>query len=110
MAFRLWMLHGHLPHFSKQDNPASFADSIVTRTMTYSYLFTFNAWLLLSPSVLCYDWQIDSIPLVESILDMRNIATAAFFIVLLLIVFLATLSTVIPVSICNTGCHMTRTL
>uniref|UniRef100_A0AAZ3Q4J6 dolichyl-phosphate-mannose--protein mannosyltransferase n=1 Tax=Oncorhynchus tshawytscha TaxID=74940 RepID=A0AAZ3Q4J6_ONCTS len=42
--------------------------------LTYCYLLAFNAWLLLSPAVLCYDWQVGSIPLVESLWDMRNVA------------------------------------
>ena len=92
------MLNGQLPNFSKQDNPASFADSIITRLMTYCYLFAFNMWLLLTPSVLCYDWQMGSISLVESFLDVRNLATASFFVVLVILVFQATFSTVFPVS------------
>uniref|UniRef100_A0A8C7DQQ1 dolichyl-phosphate-mannose--protein mannosyltransferase n=1 Tax=Oncorhynchus kisutch TaxID=8019 RepID=A0A8C7DQQ1_ONCKI len=44
------------------------------RFLTYCYLLAFNAWLLLSPAVLCYDWQVGSIPLVESLWDMRNVA------------------------------------
>ncbi|XP_041707875.1 protein O-mannosyl-transferase TMTC1 isoform X2 [Coregonus clupeaformis] len=42
--------------------------------LTYCYLLAFNAWLLLSPVVLCYDWQVGSIPLVESLWDIRNVA------------------------------------
>uniref|UniRef100_A0AAY5F596 dolichyl-phosphate-mannose--protein mannosyltransferase n=1 Tax=Electrophorus electricus TaxID=8005 RepID=A0AAY5F596_ELEEL len=43
--------------------------------LTYCYLLAFNAWLLLAPVMLCYDWQVGSIPLVESLWDARNIAT-----------------------------------
>ena len=43
--------------------------------LTYSYLLSFNAWLLLAPIVLCYDWQVGSIPLVESLGDVRLVAT-----------------------------------
>ncbi|KAF7242764.1 Protein O-mannosyl-transferase TMTC1, partial [Varanus komodoensis] len=45
------------------------------RFLTYSYLLAFNAWLLLAPVTLCYDWQVGSIPLVDSIWDVRNFAT-----------------------------------
>uniref|UniRef100_A0A8D0FBX6 DUF1736 domain-containing protein n=1 Tax=Strix occidentalis caurina TaxID=311401 RepID=A0A8D0FBX6_STROC len=45
------------------------------RFLTYSYLLAFNAWLLLAPITLCYDWQVGSIPLIESIWDARNLAT-----------------------------------
>lgn len=99
MAFRIWMLGGHLPYFTKQDNPASFSDSLSTRLMTYWYLIAFNCWLLLSPSVLSYDWQMGSIPLVESLLDLRNLATFMFIIVAALLVYSAVMSNNTDVSI-----------
>ena len=43
LLFRVSLLHGHLPHFSAQDNPASFSESLVTRVLTYFYLLFFNA-------------------------------------------------------------------
>ncbi|XP_068742906.1 protein O-mannosyl-transferase TMTC1-like [Montipora capricornis] len=92
MTFRIWMLGGHLPHFTKQDNPASFSDSLGTRIMTYWYLIVCNAWLLLSPSVLSYDWQMGSIPLVETVLDSRNLATFVFVVVAALLAHLGLLS------------------
>lgn len=52
------------------------------RILTYSYLLSFNAWLLLAPIVLCYDWQVGSIPLVESLADVRNIATVVLTVVM----------------------------
>ncbi|KAM5251769.1 protein O-mannosyl-transferase TMTC1 isoform 4-T4 [Hipposideros larvatus] len=45
------------------------------RFLTYSYLLAFNVWLLLAPVTLCYDWQVGSIPLVETLWDTRNLAT-----------------------------------
>ncbi|KAI1882049.1 hypothetical protein AGOR_G00246690 [Albula goreensis] len=75
MSFRLWVMGGSMPLFSEQDNPASFSPHLLTRFLTYCYLLAFNAWLLLAPIVLCYDWQVGSIPLVESVWDVRNIAT-----------------------------------
>lgn len=52
------------------------------RILTYSYLLSFNAWLLLAPIVLCYDWQVGSIPLVESLGDLRNVATVLLAVVM----------------------------
>lgn len=52
------------------------------RILTYSYLLSFNAWLLLAPAVLCYDWQVGSIPLVESLGDLRNGATVLLALVI----------------------------
>lgn len=75
ISFRLSMLSGMLPQFSSYDNPASFSDSLLTRLLTYSYLCYFNVQLLVYPSILSYDWQMGSIPLVESLGDIRNIST-----------------------------------
>ena len=79
MAFRLYIMKGQLPAFNEEDNPASFSKSITTRFMTYFYLCAFNLWLLLLPACLSYDWQVGSIPLVESFTDTRNIQTSLTF-------------------------------
>uniref|UniRef100_A0A668A181 dolichyl-phosphate-mannose--protein mannosyltransferase n=1 Tax=Myripristis murdjan TaxID=586833 RepID=A0A668A181_9TELE len=83
MSFRLWLMGGSMPLFSEQDNPASFSPHLLTRFLTYSYLLSFNAWLLLAPVVLCYDWQVGSIPLVESLGDVRNCATVLLAVAML---------------------------
>ncbi|RMC02998.1 hypothetical protein DUI87_20191 [Hirundo rustica rustica] len=85
LYFRLWIMGGSMPMFSEQDNPASFSPYILTRFLTYSYLLAFNAWLLLAPITLCYDWQVGSIPLVESIWDVRNLATVFLVLVMTLL-------------------------
>lgn len=55
--------------------------------MSFSNIYTINAWLLLSPSSLCCDWSLGSIPLVTSIADPRNIwATLLYSAVGLLVV------------------------
>uniref|UniRef100_A0A3Q1JLV8 dolichyl-phosphate-mannose--protein mannosyltransferase n=1 Tax=Anabas testudineus TaxID=64144 RepID=A0A3Q1JLV8_ANATE len=78
----LWLMGGSMPLFSEQDNPASFSPHLLTRILTYSYLLPFNAWLLLAPIMLCYDWQVGSIPLVESLGDVRNMATVLLAVVM----------------------------
>uniref|UniRef100_A0A452T2E5 Protein O-mannosyl-transferase TMTC1 n=1 Tax=Ursus maritimus TaxID=29073 RepID=A0A452T2E5_URSMA len=55
------------------------------RFLTYSYLLAFNVWLLLAPVTLCYDWQVGSIPLVETIWDVRNLATILLAVVMTLL-------------------------
>ncbi|XP_053320193.1 protein O-mannosyl-transferase TMTC1 [Spea bombifrons] len=75
LYFRLRIMGGSMPLFSEQDNPASFSPYILTRILTFSYLLAFNAWLLLAPITLCYDWQVGSIPLVQSLWDERNLGT-----------------------------------
>ncbi|XP_062238899.1 protein O-mannosyl-transferase TMTC1 isoform X3 [Platichthys flesus] len=82
MSVRLWLMGGSMPLFSEQDNPASFSPHLLTRILTYSYLLSFNAGLLLAPIVLCYDWQVGSIPLVESLSDFRNVAAILLAIVM----------------------------
>uniref|UniRef100_A0A8C3G4I4 dolichyl-phosphate-mannose--protein mannosyltransferase n=1 Tax=Cyclopterus lumpus TaxID=8103 RepID=A0A8C3G4I4_CYCLU len=82
MSVRLWLMGGSMPLFSEQDNPASFSPHLLTRILTYSYLLSFNAWLLLAPIMLCYDWQVGSIPMVESLGDMRLLATTLLAVVM----------------------------
>lgn len=42
LTVRVSLLHGHLPHFSAQDNPASFAAHFQTRALSYAHLIYFN--------------------------------------------------------------------
>ncbi|KAL3227623.1 hypothetical protein MRX96_048699, partial [Rhipicephalus microplus] len=74
---RICILQGSFPEFSEMDNPAAFSSKRTTRLLTYSYLCAFNAWLLLCPRTLSYDWQMGSISLVTSPCDCRNLATLA---------------------------------
>lgn len=64
--------------WTRFDNPAAVSPS-PARQLTFNYLLPVNAWLLLNPSELCCDWTMGTIPLVESLLDIRNVATIAFF-------------------------------
>lgn len=61
------------------------SSSSLCRFLTYSYLLAFNVWLLLAPVTLCYDWQVGSIPLVETIWDIRNLATILLAVVMTLL-------------------------
>ncbi|CAG9860211.1 unnamed protein product [Phyllotreta striolata] len=78
LTLRLAILQGSLPKFSQQDNPAAFHPSVYVRFLTFGYLAAFNMWLLLCPATLSHDWQMGSIPLVTSIYDPRNLVTAFF--------------------------------
>ncbi|XP_044535207.1 protein O-mannosyl-transferase TMTC1 [Gracilinanus agilis] len=86
LYFRMWIMGGSMPLFSEQDNPASFSPYILTRFLTYSYLLAFNTWLLLAPITLCYDWQVGSIPLIETVWDVRNLATLLLVVVMLFLI------------------------
>ncbi|XP_036999255.2 protein O-mannosyl-transferase TMTC4 isoform X2 [Artibeus jamaicensis] len=67
------------PPFTEVDNPASFADSTLVRTINYNYYYSLNAWLLLCPWWLCFDWSMGCIPLIKSGGDWRVIALAALW-------------------------------
>ncbi|XP_054720801.1 protein O-mannosyl-transferase TMTC1-like [Uloborus diversus] len=77
---RGWILNGNLPQFGEQDNPAAFSRSWTTRLLSLLYLPAFNFWLMLCPLTLSYDWQMGSIPMVESLYDWRNVATVSYLI------------------------------
>ncbi|XP_049951100.1 protein O-mannosyl-transferase TMTC4-like [Schistocerca serialis cubense] len=64
-----WKVMGStLPTFQKSDNPASFAESFTARFLTYNYIYALNAWLLLCPEWLCFDWSMGCIP----VFSMKN--------------------------------------
>ncbi|KAJ6220047.1 hypothetical protein RDWZM_005859 [Blomia tropicalis] len=67
-----------LSSIKKFDNPAAYAEWPI-RQMTHNYLFAVNAWLLLNPMNLCCDWTMGTVPLLNSIADIRNIATIFFY-------------------------------
>jgi len=80
------------PAFQRVDNPASFDPHLTTRTLTYHYVYSLHALLLLWPHWLCFDWSMGCIPLVHTLTDPRNIAAALLWTVLLLAVFKALFS------------------
>lgn len=67
------------PHFSNSDNPAADSPQLLTRTLTFFYLPPVNAWLLLCPHTLSFDWSMDAIPLLTNIFDWRNLCSLAFY-------------------------------
>ncbi|XP_076274309.1 protein O-mannosyl-transferase Tmtc3-like [Rhynchophorus ferrugineus] len=71
---RLQIMGSQLPVFTRFDNPASVAPT-PTRQLTYHYLISVNLWLLLFPCNLCCDWTMGTVPLIESMFDVRNLAT-----------------------------------
>lgn len=77
------------PAFTEVDNPASFADSVLVRAINYNYYYSLNAWLLLCPWWLCFDWSMGCIPLIKSVGDWRVIALAALWLCLIGLIFQA---------------------
>ncbi|CAL4135362.1 unnamed protein product, partial [Meganyctiphanes norvegica] len=84
MFSRVNIMGAQLPVFTKFDNPASVSDS-PTRQLTYNYLLSVNAGLLVFPNALCCDWTMGTIPLVESVTDLSNRATGIFYIILFIL-------------------------
>ncbi|KAM3869869.1 protein O-mannosyl-transferase TMTC3 [Diretmus argenteus] len=83
---RVQVIQSQLPVFTRFDNPAAVSPT-PTRQLTFNYLLPVNAWLLLNPSELCCDWTMGTIPLVESPLDLRNLATLSFYTLLGLLAY-----------------------
>uniref|UniRef100_A0A8C1J2E3 dolichyl-phosphate-mannose--protein mannosyltransferase n=2 Tax=Cyprinus carpio TaxID=7962 RepID=A0A8C1J2E3_CYPCA len=83
---RVQVIQSQLPVFTRFDNPAA-VSSTPSRQLTFNYLLPVNAWLLLNPSELCCDWTMGTIPLVESLLDPRNLATVVFYAMLSLLAY-----------------------
>ncbi|XP_018562802.1 transmembrane and TPR repeat-containing protein CG4050-like [Anoplophora glabripennis] len=81
---RLQIMGSQLPVFTRFDNPASVA-ATPTRQLTYHYLISVNLWLLLFPCNLCCDWTMGTLPLVESVFDVRNLGTAVAYVFLLVL-------------------------
>lgn len=88
LAFRLKIMGSKLPVFTRFDNPASVSDW-PARQLTYNYLVSVNAWLLIFPCDLCCDWTMGTVPLVESTSDPRNLATLATYAVVAALVYTA---------------------
>ena len=79
LCLRISIMGKQAPDFSPSDNPAANCESSMTRLLTFLYLPAFNFWLLLSPRTLSFDWSMDSIPLVESLLDPRCAIIVMFY-------------------------------
>lgn len=79
LSARLYWMGSKPPNFSSSDNPAADSPHFLTRALTFLYLPAANAWLLLCPDRLSFDWSMDAVPLVRSLADWRNLQTAAFY-------------------------------
>uniref|UniRef100_A0A0B7A7K4 dolichyl-phosphate-mannose--protein mannosyltransferase n=1 Tax=Arion vulgaris TaxID=1028688 RepID=A0A0B7A7K4_9EUPU len=79
LGFRIYFMGNKPPEFAPSDNPASDSDSLLTRVLTYNYLPAANFWMVVCPSVLSFDWSMESVPLLESLMDIRNLFTLLFY-------------------------------
>lgn len=74
LLYARWRIMGTgPPSFTEVDNPASFAENVILRIVNYNYYYSLNAWLLLCPWWLCFDWSMGCVPLIKSASDWRII-------------------------------------
>ncbi|XP_051546831.1 protein O-mannosyl-transferase TMTC2 isoform X1 [Myxocyprinus asiaticus] len=85
LAARFYWMGNKPPNFSNSDNPAANSPHFLTRTLTFLYLPAVNAWLLLCPDRLSFDWSMDALPLLRTITDWRNLQSVAFYLGLTLL-------------------------
>ncbi|XP_037395369.1 protein O-mannosyl-transferase TMTC4 isoform X3 [Pygocentrus nattereri] len=72
LLYARWRIMGTgPPAFTEVDNPASFAENVFLRIVNYNYYYSLNAWLLLCPWWLCFDWSMGCVPLIKSASDWR---------------------------------------
>ncbi|XP_034142797.1 protein O-mannosyl-transferase TMTC4 isoform X2 [Esox lucius] len=72
LLYTRWKIMGTgPPAFTEVDNPASFAENVFLRIVNYNYYYSLNAWLLLCPWWLCFDWSMGCVPLIKSAFDWR---------------------------------------
>ncbi|KAK1790404.1 hypothetical protein P4O66_014311 [Electrophorus voltai] len=85
LAARLYWMGNKPPNFSNSDNPAADSSHFLTRTLTFLYLPAVNAWLLLCPHTLSFDWSMEAIPLLRTVCDQRNFCSVVFYTVFVLL-------------------------
>eukprot|EP00403_Amphidinium_massartii_P000147 CAMPEP_0178377928 /NCGR_PEP_ID=MMETSP0689_2-20121128/4167_1 /TAXON_ID=160604 /ORGANISM="Amphidinium massartii, Strain CS-259" /LENGTH=424 /DNA_ID=CAMNT_0019997989 /DNA_START=317 /DNA_END=1591 /DNA_ORIENTATION=- len=64
---------------SPQDNPISFESSALVRILSYFYLHGVYGRLLCWPQFLCYDYSMDAIPAVRTLMDCRLLLPLAAY-------------------------------
>ncbi|KAI7791631.1 protein O-mannosyl-transferase TMTC2 [Triplophysa rosa] len=79
LLVRFYWMGSRPPNFSNSDNPAADCPHVLTRALTFLYLPAVNAWLLLCPDRLSFDWSMDALPLLRSITDWRNLQSVLFY-------------------------------
>jgi hypothetical protein len=67
------------PRFTRWMNPIRKHPEVLTRAMSYQFLWAQHYWLLLWPATLSVDWAYSAIPPLETALDLRNAATLQFY-------------------------------
>jgi tetratricopeptide (TPR) repeat protein len=71
---RHWYTDGTELKMSLQDNPISFETNMYRRALSYAIVHAEYWRLLVFPKFLCYDYSLNTIPIAESIADVRLLA------------------------------------
>lgn len=79
LAIRWKVMGSSSPVFQRIDNPASFEENFFVRVANYNHVYALNAWLLLCPQWLCFDWSMGCLSLIRSITDVRIVSVVAFW-------------------------------
>eukprot|EP00049_Salpingoeca_infusionum_P002891 m.60981 g.60981 ORF g.60981 m.60981 type:complete len:736 (-) comp11844_c0_seq1:98-2305(-) len=79
LALRLNIMEGQRPIFNKEEVPAAFEESFLTRLLTMNYYVVLNVVLLFFPVRLCHDYSHNAIAMVESLADPRLFAIGALY-------------------------------
>lgn len=78
-----WRVMGSAPPvFQVFDNPHSFVNGTLLRTLNYNYLYALNCWILVNPWWLCFDWSMGSVPTIDMVSDPRVLAVIVLWVVL----------------------------
>lgn len=85
VIFRLKIMNFSGPQFQRGDNPTSFEKWWYIRTLNFNYIYAINAWILIYPEWLCFDWSMDCIPLIKSFTDFRILLILIFWMTLILL-------------------------
>ena len=56
-----------------------------TQIINYNYLYAINAWLLIVPQWLCFDWSMGCVPIINTYSDPRILCIVALWTVLLVL-------------------------
>ena len=79
MIARHWYTDGTLLKMSPQDNPIAFEEDTVGRIFSYAVVHAEYVRLLIYPMFLCYDYSMNTIPLVCDCFDLRLLAPLAAY-------------------------------
>lgn len=85
LVVRFFVIGQHTPVFSRADNPTAHEASAQTRLLTLLFLPALNAWLLLCPTQLSFDWSMEAVPRVCNFSDKRNLASLFLYLSLYII-------------------------